>query len=931
MEPTTGHRRRVSRPAGLSPCQAALATPAWASGRLAGRSRGAERRGKSPTQGARLERRRRPSTTSTSALTHATRPLSRPRPPSPLLPPLLPLPPPPPHPSAVLLCRRRPLSGDAPRPTTSTVSAPRSRLSDVLVAFFFPSPRHARRATRRALASSRNPPEHFSRPGPEAERGVSRPPALSPAAPSCTQHHTRHHHHPAPHSAPPPSTTLGTTTQHHTRHHHPAPPPSTTTQHHPSIVVAVMSSGVVRSTALRAGGACVRCRKGKTKCVYENGRAPCKNCAKGMHECYLPSESMAHHHGQSPARHSNAHRAPRDSLPAPGAVGPDARLAAVGGGAGSARHVQAATEKLTPELIAECERVVSKTFPACVAFHKPSFVQQLKNASLESTLVYGLLTFAARSSPALIRRYGTPTQAAETFAAKAMVLINQNLDHPNLADIQALCLIIIHEWGTRNAVRAYIYLGQAARMLHMYRILNGHHASDTTDQFLREESFRRTLWLLYILDCLLTSTPGRFPALSVQDTASVPLPCTDLNFAFGNTVYTKTLLQQLNPAALSPTPLAQGDIGEFGQIVLAATIWRDVVGMLTATSLQDFSEEDCAGLIGKIEGLRTSLPMQFVDKPGQITLHMTMGSGYTFAMLHCLLHCSTVFVHRRRLLQEVTSPHFTVDAFNKNPKCHGIVDRLFASCHGTILLLDAVEAGADKEHATCFPIFMLFSAFTASATVAYLSLKGLTPANAAETAAHVVKDGLRFMQDGTENWPLMSSWLRHLTVMQRVLNNDAGGAGSGRSRHGSHPHGGLKDEVSSNADTNPDAMDYDQPGVGGHGSNPGARQASASESPRDDSEPPVTIPRRPGVTTINGSGGLSTPAAANTPPPGAPPAPMQAEEVKQQSPDVGTNGVMASQEGQTTSQDMTAPELCLAFERQLLDLDDLAAFMGGGV
>lgn len=75
-------------------------------------------------------------------------------------------------------------------------------------------------------------------------------------------------------------------------------------------------SGVVRSTALRAGGACVRCRKGKTKCVYENGRAPCKNCAKGMHECYLPSESMA---GSAAARHA-AHRPARESLPASGAA-----------------------------------------------------------------------------------------------------------------------------------------------------------------------------------------------------------------------------------------------------------------------------------------------------------------------------------------------------------------------------------------------------------------------------------------------------------------------------------------------------------------------------------------------------------------------------------------------------------------------------------
>ncbi|KAK7415163.1 hypothetical protein QQX98_006107 [Neonectria punicea] len=828
-----------------------------------------------------------------------------------------------------------------------------------------------------------------------------------------------------------------------------------------------MSSGVVRSTALRAGGACVRCRKGKTKCVYENGRAPCKNCAKGMHDCYLPSESMAHHHGQSPARHTNPHRPPRDSLPAAGPNGgAEARQAVVGSGA--ARHVQANSDnpqpaptavfaprltgsppkiswssssfspspqavrrappkrpavwstrpgldlgrtggcgqrhaeslpcsgsvlgarclvlllsaacclacarepepgrratyvdspsphlppplacaglvlpaedtcanpvasplRLTPELIAECERVVSKTFPACVAFHKPSFVQQLKSASLDAALVYGLLTCAARSSPSLIRRYGGPTQAAETFAAKAIALINQNLDHPNLVDIQALCLIIIHEWGSRNAVRAYIYLGQAARMVQMYRILNSHHSSPDADQFLRDESLRRTIWLIYILDCLLTSTPGRYSALSPLDTSDVSLPCSDINFAFGNAVFVKTLRQQLDPTALPPGQAPSAEIGEFGYIVLASTIWRDVVAMLTTTTLVTFREEDCSDLITKIEGLRASLPMQFVDKPGQINLHMTMGSGYTFAMLHCLLHCATVFVHRRRLLQEVTAPSFNLETFRLNPRCHDIIDRLFTSCHGIISLLTAVEAGSEKDHIPCFPIFMLFSSFTSSATVAYLSLKGLTPPNAVETAAHIVKDGLRFMNDGTENWPLMGSWLRHLTVMQRVLNNDAGNTGSIRHSSISHGPSGIKDEISSNADTNPDAMDYDQQTNAGGSVSGQAQPRSVSESVREDSEPPTALPRRPGVTTINGgSGGISTPTVS--PPPGsAPHSSLHSHDAKQQSPDMGTNGMVATQDGQTTSQDMTAPELCQAFERQLLDLDDLAAFMGGGV
>lgn len=88
----------------------------------------------------------------------------------------------------------------------------------------------------------------------------------------------------------------------------------------------------VRATALRAGGACVRCRKGKTKCVYENGRAPCKNCAKGLHECYLPSESMSHGgHGVSPARVAQRSR---ESLPTERA----SAGGGAGGGGGSSSH-----------------------------------------------------------------------------------------------------------------------------------------------------------------------------------------------------------------------------------------------------------------------------------------------------------------------------------------------------------------------------------------------------------------------------------------------------------------------------------------------------------------------------------------------------------------------------------------------------------------
>lgn len=102
-------------------------------------------------------------------------------------------------------------------------------------------------------------------------------------------------------------------------------------------------ASVVRSTALRAGGACVRCRKGKTKCVYENGRAPCKNCAKGLHDCYLPSESMSHGgHGVSPAR---VQQRARESLPSERTVSSTSGDRQAPPASSVSRHVSTTTEK----------------------------------------------------------------------------------------------------------------------------------------------------------------------------------------------------------------------------------------------------------------------------------------------------------------------------------------------------------------------------------------------------------------------------------------------------------------------------------------------------------------------------------------------------------------------------------------------------------
>jgi len=253
------------------------------------------------------------------------------------------------------------------------------------------------------------------------------------------------------------------------------------------------------------------------------------------------------------------------------------------------------------------------------------------------------------------------------------------------------------------------------------------------------------------------------------------------------------------------------------------------------------------------------------------------------------------------------------------------VDQIFAASHSIISMLLALENGADKDGMLCFPIFMLFSAFTAGSTVAYIFLKGLAPPNVTETASQIVRDSLRFMHEGAESWPLVMPWNRHLSVMAKVLrdvNSRGERADSGEDSktvpQDSPPY--MKDDTSSHPDTNPDAMDYDGPQTSGS-QEPGQEHDSRS------SEPPA--PRRPGVTTINGgSAGASTPATASPPSGGHG---MKMDSPEPQSSASASGGIPAAANQGGPNVDITAKELCNAFERQLLELDDLAAFMGGGV
>lgn len=60
-------------------------------------------------------------------------------------------------------------------------------------------------------------------------------------------------------------------------------------------------------------------------------------------------------------------------------------------------------------MLEQCERVINKVLPACVAFHRPSFIQSLRNNGVDSVMVNALLCTASRYGLTLTARGPTPS------------------------------------------------------------------------------------------------------------------------------------------------------------------------------------------------------------------------------------------------------------------------------------------------------------------------------------------------------------------------------------------------------------------------------------------------------------------------------------------------------------------------------------------
>ena len=336
---------------------------------------------------------------------------------------------------------------------------------------------------------------------------------------------------------------------------------------------------------MRSSIACARCRRSKIKCVNAGIDTTCRACESSGRECVYPTPAVA----GGPKR-DLASLADGDDRN-PDWDGPKRqRRRTIGGSAKDPS--KAAMEALDSSILTvkvweSLFDLFQSHFATLLPFlHPATFLSHIRNLSAQDRDVQppslkptpspliplGVLALTARFHPQLVAYHSpsspghppNPLAASEYYATalrSRLTGIDASFEVPDLARIQALLMLSLHEWGMCRGKSAWLYVGMAIRLSQAmglpYELENetprdglrqeaDHFGirrlepqEQTSDDVIAQETKRRTFWACFTLDRCLSSGKYRPRMIRVKE-LNVQLP-SDNAFAFGERVRTARL------------------------------------------------------------------------------------------------------------------------------------------------------------------------------------------------------------------------------------------------------------------------------------------------------------------------------------------------------------------------------------------------------
>ena len=261
--------------------------------------------------------------------------------------------------------------------------------------------------------------------------------------------------------------------------------------------------------------------------------------------------------------------------------------------------------------------------PVFSFLHKASVIQIYHAGQADDALLLSLIGITLQ-----LKQVGPNWgDCSKRYIDAAQTMILGDIARPSITKIQSLVFIIKHHFYNRRFSSAFVLLAMAIRWAYGLRL----NYEAPRLRFVAQESRRRLMWSLYILDTLSAAGLQEF-SLSSAHTMYIQLPCEERQFELDITQVTESLELQGNQS----NPI---DIGSFALYV--RIIWlRNKILQATkkaATSPNaEVSELQATlqSLAVDLDRFATTLPESFKFSESNLQLHAYSGRVYSFLLVH---------------------------------------------------------------------------------------------------------------------------------------------------------------------------------------------------------------------------------------------------------------------------------------------------------
>ncbi|KAK4507407.1 hypothetical protein PRZ48_001142 [Zasmidium cellare] len=309
--------------------------------------------------------------------------------------------------------------------------------------------------------------------------------------------------------------------------------------------------------------------------------------------------------------------------------------------------------------------------------HKPSFMRKLSQGTVPPVLMLAVCAISARFSNHPSVRTDPAFLRGESWASAARDIALRRYDTPNITILIVYLILGLHEFGTCQGGRSWMFGGMAQRMayaLQLHRDLD-HDPKDRSQSEKSEITFtdreirRRTMWSCFLMDRFNSSGTDR-PIFVGEQYIRAQLPVKESYYQMEITGPTEDLEGSVpNPVEPGNGELsdAKENMGVAAYLIRLVAIWGKLINYLNQGGKERdehpmWSEDSSFyGIKRSTEAWKEALPASLQYTPENLQNHASEKIANQFLFLHIVYNQTLLFMNRFALPTPGSRPSYPKD------------------------------------------------------------------------------------------------------------------------------------------------------------------------------------------------------------------------------------------------------------------------------